>query len=634
MAEFFPGQSGMDVTEYTDLDIERISELLTHMDREAWNHVPRLYIILRRIGRLSLLDDFIKLHITDFWFPFSQSSLPSLLGPSERTAFLQQQQCVLTKATQLEKHDSGEHKHFADRERIPFQSKAILGTGGFSQVEKVVSLISFREYARKLIHRKRAFGGFQESMLDFERELKILKRVYHRHIVELVGSYTDSKYAALIMSPVADCDLSRFLRDSPSSADSISLMRTFFGCLATALSYLHDSSIRHKDIKPSNILVKDTTVLLTDFGLSLDCNDLTRSTTEGLTPLTRRYCAPEVAGYSPRNYSSDIWSLGCVFLEMMSVIKGISLDDLKAFFESRGSQTIMYWSNPEAIAQWIIELERSREKEPNNAPLDWVKRMLVHDRNERPTARMLVTEIINEGSVSGKAGEFCGICCRMDDDSDYPDGQILATNQVSASGSDLTPSDTVLPSVESVVSQPLSLSSTRSGELPRPDRSGPRLTSGPDSFHRVFAGLRIEQARYFILRSTQELDVETSVAHGIWASSKRVNTILDRAFLGAGGSIVLFFSVVGRKLCGVAEMTSAVDYDSTDEHWVEDRWQGRFTLNWISLTEVAFDQVKHLGVKEGSSTWSVISCYDGTEICSASGQEMLRIFGINSDSPS
>lgn len=52
------------------------------------------------------------------------------------------------------------------------------------------------------------------------------------------------------MSPVADCNLKEFLTLQPLSADSRSFLRTFFGCLAAALDYLHQNRIRHKDIKP------------------------------------------------------------------------------------------------------------------------------------------------------------------------------------------------------------------------------------------------------------------------------------------------------------------------------------------------------------------------------------------------
>jgi len=87
-------------------------------------------------------------------------------------------------------------------------------------------------------------------------------------MVEFVGSYTDATYFGLIMSPVAEMDLNGYLQNfSPTRAPEL---RTFFDCLATALGYLHTRSIRHKDIKPGNILVNHGDVLSTDFGLARD----------------------------------------------------------------------------------------------------------------------------------------------------------------------------------------------------------------------------------------------------------------------------------------------------------------------------------------------------------------------------
>ncbi|KEF53894.1 uncharacterized protein A1O9_10296, partial [Exophiala aquamarina CBS 119918] len=80
----------------------------------------------------------------------------------------------------------------------------------------------------------------------------------------------------------------------------------FFRCLTTALSYLYNQNIRHKDIKPKNILVKSSKALFIDFRLSLDYTDLTRSTTKGLTARILRYYAPKVASSSPRNKSSNV----------------------------------------------------------------------------------------------------------------------------------------------------------------------------------------------------------------------------------------------------------------------------------------------------------------------------------------
>lgn len=53
------------------------------------------------------------------------------------------------------------------------------------------------------------------------------------------------------MSPLADCNLQVFLGKDHLSAADLSFLRTFYGCLASTLRYLHENRVRHKDIKPA-----------------------------------------------------------------------------------------------------------------------------------------------------------------------------------------------------------------------------------------------------------------------------------------------------------------------------------------------------------------------------------------------
>ena len=63
------------------------------------------------------------------------------------------------------------------------------------------------------------------------------------------------------------------------------------------------------------------TVFFTDFGYSLDSSPLSQSATEGRPSfVTRRYCAPEVLEHERRDSSSDVWSLGCVLIEVLSAL--------------------------------------------------------------------------------------------------------------------------------------------------------------------------------------------------------------------------------------------------------------------------------------------------------------------------
>ncbi|KAH7403083.1 kinase-like domain-containing protein, partial [Cadophora sp. MPI-SDFR-AT-0126] len=82
------------------------------------------------------------------------------------------------------------------------------------------------------------------------------------------------------------------------------------------MTYIHAQRIRHKDIKPTNILVKDDNILIADFGLSKRFSDETTETRSTAGFKTPGYCAPEVAAHEPRSRASDIFSLGCVFAEM------------------------------------------------------------------------------------------------------------------------------------------------------------------------------------------------------------------------------------------------------------------------------------------------------------------------------
>jgi serine/threonine protein kinase len=240
-----------------------------------------------------------------------------------------------------------------------------------------------------------------------------LKRIKHRHVVEFVGSYTDPKYMGLIMSPVADMDLSTYLARADTARHRE--LRTFFGCLARALEFLHEQSIRHKDIKPSNILVHGGNVLYTDFGLAFDSTDKDGSTTtsvvNGMTP---RYCAPEVANYEPRNTSSDIWSLGVVFLEMIAVLKGKTVKYIYGFLKEHGSRQAFVRTNPTGTNALITELKETGSP-TDNAALVWVQYIVMLQQQLRPTAASLMGSITSAGEKGGGNEAFCGICCASRD---------------------------------------------------------------------------------------------------------------------------------------------------------------------------------------------------------------------------
>lgn len=276
--------------------------------------------------------------------------------------------------------------------------------------------------ALKRIRRHVVFGNdAKEGLQQFITDMRIIKSLRHRHIVEFVGSYTDPNYLALIMSPVAEMNLTQFLERTPTtglSKPEAEALRSFIGCLATALEYLHSSCIRHRDIKPQNILINNAKILFTDFGLSKDYSGEADSITSGFTGRTPKYCAPEVAEGSSRNSSSDVWSLGCVFLEMIAVLKGKTMPAIKDFCLTNWTSESSFHRNPETTDLLIEELSSTPV---DKKPLGITERMLARERSSRPTAAEIASFLITSRTEEEYETQYCGLCCLHEYDSDSQD---------------------------------------------------------------------------------------------------------------------------------------------------------------------------------------------------------------------
>lgn len=302
-----------------------------------------------------------------------------------------------TKALDLERLHVG-HGHFPDPAEIPIRKIGDLGIGASGSVECVISTISHREYAPKRIRRGPIFRKDKKVLREFESELSKLKMLSHGHnrVIDLVGSFTEPKYVGILF-PVADCNLAEFLCQ-PDLGHQRWLLRTWFGCLSSALGYLHENKIRHKDIKPQNILV------------SIDWTSYGQITTNGPTAMNPRYCAPEVTMCEPHNSSSNIWTLGCVFVEILSVLKGATIKELTMHFTLDG-QVLPYHSTKISIQSWVDQVAALPGWASDNTPAIWIGRMLERSRQDRWSARLLMESIRDCSIESSAKYSYIGICC-------------------------------------------------------------------------------------------------------------------------------------------------------------------------------------------------------------------------------
>lgn len=314
----------------------------------------------------------------------------------------------------------GQHVIFGIQEHVPLDFIAHLGASATARVEKVrcrrVAL------ARKTM---RCNGSWNRSKVL--QEVTHLQNLRHFHIVQLVGTYLKGRDFSLLMYPAADYHLGTFLEDTEGLAElgsdsyfrRISFLRYSLHCLASAVRCIHQNSTKHMDIKPQDILVKRSheeasywRIYIADFGLSRSFADLDHSQTDGPTARTPKYCAPEVYEYESRGRSSDIFSLGCVYTEIFTVMEGRSLTDFTEFRRNVDDDASFYRNLPKVNA-WIKDALASNKflvSTDQDVLYSLVLRMLDRNLSERPD----VEEIWRCTTSFGGIGGIETPCCRRE----------------------------------------------------------------------------------------------------------------------------------------------------------------------------------------------------------------------------
>jgi hypothetical protein len=251
----------------------------------------------------------------------------------------------------------GQHVTFSTTDRIPLRHMSHLGSSNSASVDKVLC-------RRVALARKTMRCDPRWTMDEALQEVHHLQNLRYFHIVQLVGTYLQGRNFSILMYPAADTHLGIFLEDTLYTDQKRSMPRRNFlrltlSCLTSAVAFIHQHTTKHMDIKPQNILVRqashgfdpDWRVYIADFGLSRSFASQDHSQTDGPTSRTPRYCAPEVFHYERRGRSADIFSLGCVFLEMLTAICYI---DLQVFINARrgddGDES--FHANLKRVVEW------------------------------------------------------------------------------------------------------------------------------------------------------------------------------------------------------------------------------------------------------------------------------------------
>ncbi|KAL1418249.1 hypothetical protein MTO96_026060 [Rhipicephalus appendiculatus] len=188
-----------------------------------------------------------------------------------------------------------------------YEFKDLLGTGAFSQVVLAESKDTPGVmHAIKCIDKK-ALKGKEDSL---ENEIKVLRRLKHPNIVQLLETYEDKNKVYLVMELVTGGELfDRIVeKGSYTEKDASDLIRQ----ILEAVDYMHSQGVVHRDLKPENLLYyspdEESKIMISDFGLSKMEDSGIMATACG----TPGYVAPEVLAQKPYGKAVDVWSIGVI----------------------------------------------------------------------------------------------------------------------------------------------------------------------------------------------------------------------------------------------------------------------------------------------------------------------------------
>ncbi|KAF9244615.1 kinase-like domain-containing protein, partial [Melanogaster broomeanus] len=197
----------------------------------------------------------------------------------------------------------------------------LIGKGTFGRVYLALNATTGEMIAVKQVEIPTTASDKSDSrQANFVQALKMesetLKDLDHPHIVAYLGFEETPNFLSIFLEYVPGGSIGSCLRDHGKFDEEVT--KSFAAQILEGLEYLHSKNIIHRDLKADNILVEKAGICkISDFGISKRADDDQAAYTamQG----TVFWMAPEMIGSQKgKGYNSkvDIWSVGCVVLEM------------------------------------------------------------------------------------------------------------------------------------------------------------------------------------------------------------------------------------------------------------------------------------------------------------------------------
>lgn len=414
----------------------------------------KICLILRGMKQERLLDCFCEESKYDKHLPLKVETMRIIFEPDDaghaKTFSTEQYRAVCGT------WNDGEHIKIAEEEPLPLEYINEYGKGSYGSVTRNQHAFTDAFYACKE-------QISVEARAHLLREIARLKKLGHRHIVQFVKSYQRGNRYGILLKPAATTDLKKLLdryRRNGLDYDGDSrdrrrdrvvfkpVLLTVFGCLSRVLAHIHGCNVRHKDIKPANILSQKAPgpnparFLWADFGLAHDFGDSgnSKTTSKSRYRYSPRYAAPEIMEDfearkargeiehedsdddededaraqsigGPGNAighgrSSDIYSFGIVFLEIHSYL---TAEGSEASVPSDFESCMPFWKNVEGVQAWAKkQIQRLTRKDPLVFLFRLSSKMIAH----RPGDRPIISDVVR-GLTEANQQYLCTACLKQ-----------------------------------------------------------------------------------------------------------------------------------------------------------------------------------------------------------------------------
>lgn len=375
---------------------------------------PRLGILLYVCDDVASWRQASFFDLRDESLPFTEDRLQGIVADARKVVDEQ------WRATSKELLLNGSHVDLSARETVPLRSEVIIRISKTSEKSvDQVRLLGGKD--DRVLVRKRIVTTRPSQKAALLEQINKFKQLDHKSVGRLLCSYSQPSHVGIVMEK-AQCSLDDFLA-MPSDPSRSRILVDWMYDLASAIEYLHAQSICHRSIRPRKILIDGARILLAPFeiGQNIGTFSPTSASSQRLNQLSAYfqdqsyvYAAPE-ATVSRGKRPADVFSLGCVFLTMLTAAQNQSLS---AFTQYRAGSTqdASFHAHLDRVGSWRNRLVAStnanlraglngsgRRQRQLKAEAEWlsiVEKMLLARPKERIKAGFIMGSI-GTGKVSG-----------------------------------------------------------------------------------------------------------------------------------------------------------------------------------------------------------------------------------------